>query len=65
MPCYFCQKNAKEIDFKKSKILESFTSAAGKIKPRRKTGLCAYHQRRLAQAIKRARYLALLPYIKK
>jgi len=65
MSCYFCQKNTKEIDFRKSKVLEKFTSAAGKIKRRKKTGLCAYHQRRLARAIKRARYLALLAYVKK
>jgi len=64
MHCYFCQKNIKEIDFKDSSTLERFTSAAGKIKPRKKTGLCSQHQRKLAQAIKRARYLALLPYIK-
>jgi small subunit ribosomal protein S18 len=64
MHCYFCQKNIKEIDFKETAILEKFTSAAGKIKARKKTGLCSQHQRKLARAIKRARYLALLPYVK-
>lgn len=64
MSCCFCQKNTKEIDFRETKTLEKFTSAAGKIKARKKTGLCSYHQRRLSQAVKRARYLALLPYVK-
>lgn len=63
MPCYFCQKNSREIDFKETVILKRFISALGKIKSRKKTGLCAFHQKKLAQAIKRARYLALLPYI--
>jgi small subunit ribosomal protein S18 len=65
MHCYFCQKNIKEIDFKNARTLENFISAAGKIKSRKKTGLCSRHQRRLSQSIKRARFLALLPYIKK
>jgi len=64
MQCYFCQRNIKEIDFKEVKTLENFISAQGKIKPRKKTGLCAYHQRRVAKAIKRARILALLPFVK-
>ncbi|MBZ9572829.1 30S ribosomal protein S18 [Patescibacteria group bacterium] len=64
MHCYFCQRNIKEINFRDTKALESFMSALGKIRPRKKTGLCAFHQRRLAQAIKRARFLALLPYTK-
>lgn len=65
MHCYFCQKNIKDIDFKNVKILEGFMSAGGKIKAREKTKLCSFHQRKTAQAIKRARFLALLPYIKK
>jgi len=64
MHCYFCQRNIKEINFRDTKALENFTSALGKIRPRKKTGLCAYHQRRLGEAIKRARFLALLPYTK-
>lgn len=62
--CYFCQKNIKEIDFKDTKALSRFISAAGKIKVRKKTHLCARHQKRLAQAIKRARFMALMPYVK-
>ncbi|PIZ00726.1 30S ribosomal protein S18 [bacterium (Candidatus Gribaldobacteria) CG_4_10_14_0_8_um_filter_33_9] len=64
MHCYFCQKNIKDIDFKNTKVLEGFVSAAGKIKARKKTNLCSFHQRKTAQAIKRARFLALLPYVK-
>ena len=60
MECYFCQRNIKDIDFKETHILRRFISASGKIKPKKKTGTCSAHQRRLARAIKRARYLALL-----
>ena len=63
--CYFCQQsNRQEIDFKNTQILGKFLSASAKIKPRKKTGLCARHQKKLAQAVKRARHLALLPYTK-
>jgi len=64
MHCYFCQRNIKEIDFKDTRALRQFISASGKIKTRKKTGLCSFHQRRLSQAIKRARFLALLPYVR-
>jgi len=64
MQCFFCQRDIKEIDFKDTKTLENFISLSGKIKPRKKTGLCSFHQRRLAQAIKRARFLGLLPFVK-
>lgn len=50
------------IDYKNAEMLKRYTSDQGKIKPRHRTRLCARHQRRLAQAIKRARHLALLPY---
>jgi small subunit ribosomal protein S18 len=63
MPCYFCQKNIKEVDYKNTKLLSNFISALYKIKPRKKTGLCAYHQRKVAKAIKKARELGLLPYL--
>jgi len=63
--CYFCQRNIREIDFKNRKILEGFISASAKIKPRRRTKLCSKHQRQLARAIKRARFLGLLPYTPK
>ena len=60
MDCYFCQKNIKEIDFKNTEVLKNFISGLGKIRPRRKTGLCAKHQRYFAKAVKRARHLGLL-----
>ncbi len=62
MPCYFCQHNIKEIDFKETEVLKRFISGLAKIRPKKKTGVCATHQRKLARAIKRARYLGLLPY---
>ncbi|MGD2294243.1 MAG: 30S ribosomal protein S18 [Candidatus Aminicenantes bacterium] len=61
--CRFCERNIRDIDYKKVDILKRYTPERGKISPRRVTGTCAYHQRKLAVAIKRARLLALLPYI--
>jgi small subunit ribosomal protein S18 len=61
--CWFCEKNIKDIDYKKVDILQRYIPERGKISPRRVTGTCAYHQRRLTRAIKRARTLALLPYV--
>jgi len=52
------------VDYKDEKLLSRFISERGKILPRRFTGVSARHQRQLATAIRRARYLALLPYIK-
>jgi small subunit ribosomal protein S18 len=51
-----------EIDYKDVSRLRRYTSDRGKIEPRRKTGTCAKHQRRLSTALKRARILALIPY---
>jgi len=65
MDCYFCQRNIKEIDFKNTDLLKRFISGLGKIRPRRKTGLCAGHQRKLTRAIKRARHIGLLSATKK
>lgn len=61
--CRFCERNIRDIDYKKIDILRRYSSERGKITPRRVTGTCAYHQRKLGVAIKRARLLALLPYI--
>jgi small subunit ribosomal protein S18 len=52
------------VDYKDDKLLSRFLTERGKILPRRLTGVSARHQRQLATAIRRARYLALLPYIK-
>ena len=60
--CKFCIKKA-VIDYKDANALRRFTSERGKIMPRRVTGTCSKHQRQLATAIKRARSLALLPYV--
>lgn len=60
--CAFCVDKVDVIDYKRPEVLHHFLTDRGKIKPRRRTGTCAKHQRRLAVAIKRARHLALLPY---
>ncbi len=60
--CYFCQHEVERIDFKNTEVLQKFTDKTHKIKPRKRTGLCASHQRELARAIKRARQMALIPY---
>jgi len=61
--CAFCSDHIKVIDYKEPAKLRRFISDRGKIEPRRTTGTCARHQRALAQAIKRARFLALIPYV--
>ena len=63
--CPFSRKDAPKIDFKDVKLLKRFVSERGKIVPSRITAVSAKKQRALAQAIKRARYLALLPYVLK
>jgi len=60
--CFFCTSNNKVIDYKNAEILAKFLSAQKKIVPRRRSRLCASHQRKLAMAIKRARFLGLVPY---
>lgn len=61
--CAFCAEKATGIDYKDVAKLSKFVSDTGKIAPRRATGVCAKHQRELAVAIKRARVMALLPYV--
>lgn len=60
--CHFCIDHVDYIDYKDVAKLRKFVSERGKILPRRVTGTCAAHQRALTTAIKRARYVALLPY---
>jgi small subunit ribosomal protein S18 len=60
--CIFCVEKIDLIDYKATGRLRSFISERGKIDPRRKTGCCAGHQRKVTTAIKRARKMALLPY---
>lgn len=62
--CHFCNKNIKYIDFKDIQILQRFISSYSKIVPRKRSGVCSRHQRKLSQAIKRARFMGLLPYTK-
>lgn len=61
--CYFTKNKITEIDYKDVELLQKFISEKGKILPRRVTGTCAKYQRPLAIAIKRARHMALLPYV--
>ena len=60
--CAFCADKSRRIDYKNPEPLRRFLTGQGKIRPRRQTGVCAKHQRRLAREIKRARHLALLPF---
>ena len=60
--CAFCIEKIEDIDYKEVARLRRYVSERGKILPRRVTGTCARHQRRLTVALKRARHIALLPY---
>jgi small subunit ribosomal protein S18 len=61
--CQFCADQVRVADYKDIKRLQRFISERGKILPRRRTGVCARHQRGLTTAIKRARHMALLPFV--
>jgi small subunit ribosomal protein S18 len=61
--CRFCADSSLAIDYKEPKTLRMFTTERGKIIPRRISGTCATHQRKLTASIKRARTIALLPYV--
>ena len=61
--CQFCVEKVQHNDYKDVTRLRRFTSERGKILPRRMTGTCAKHQRQLSTAIKRARIIALMPYV--
>ncbi|MGC9599035.1 MAG: 30S ribosomal protein S18 [Minisyncoccia bacterium] len=63
--CFFCSQNLKNVDYKEVDLLRRFVSSQAKIIDPRHTGVCAKHQRKLAQAIKRARYMGLLAYVAK
>lgn len=60
--CAFCVDKVAAINYKEPAKLRRYLSDRGRIEPRRKTGTCARHQRRLSVALKRARHLALMPY---
>ena len=61
--CYFSQHNIRHIDYKDTDILKRFLNPHGRILSRKRTGISAKYQRQLANAVKRARFMALLPYI--
>ena len=61
--CRFCARQVKSIDYKESSLLRNYMSEGGKILPSIFTGNCSKHQRQLTLAIKRARHLALVPYL--
>ncbi len=61
--CRFCEAKEEYIDYKDERKLAKFITEQGKIIPRRITGTCAKHQRQLTTAIKRARHIALLPFV--
>ena len=60
--CKFCVEKIDDINYKEVRLLQQFVAERGKIVPRRLTGVCTPHQRRLTAAIKRARNIALLPF---
>lgn len=61
--CFFCTHAIEDIDYKDIRLLQRFISAYGKIVPRRRSGTCMRHQRKISQSIKRARIMALLPFV--
>ena len=61
--CAFCVEKADRLDYKQYEVLERYLTEHGRMRPRRQTGTCAKHQRRLARAVKQARHLALLPFV--
>lgn len=62
--CELCEQNIEYVDYKDVEFISKYLSGIGQIKSAAQTSLCAKHQRKVAQAIKRARYVALIPYTK-
>lgn len=62
--CDLCDDDVEQVDYKDPDLLDRYLTDRGKILPRRATGACTRHQRQVAEAVKRARFLALIPYIK-
>lgn len=63
LKCPICESGTKEVTYKDVYLLKKFTSVRGKIISPEKSGVCAKHQRQLTRSIKRARYVALLPFV--
>lgn len=64
-PCHFCSNNIEDVDYKDVQTLRRFVSSHMKIAPRRRSGLCAMHQRKTARAIKQARISGLMAFVPK
>ncbi|WP_029513497.1 30S ribosomal protein S18 [Mycoplasmopsis primatum] len=62
--CSLCDSNIEYVDYKNIDFINKFLSGTGQIKPHSATGSCARHQRKIANAVKRARFMALIPYTK-
>ncbi|MFV8414271.1 MULTISPECIES: 30S ribosomal protein S18 [Mycoplasma] len=60
--CEFCDNHMEYVDYKNVELLNKFVTATGQIKAKSSTGTCAKHQRKVANAVKRARFIALMPY---
>jgi small subunit ribosomal protein S18 len=63
--CFFCSQNLQNVDYKETDLLKRFVSSQAKIIDPRHTHICAKHQRKIATAVKRARFMGLLPYVRK
>lgn len=61
--CSFCVNNVKEVDYKDTDVLKRYISSYGKIVPTRRSGVCSKHQKKLSNAIKKARIMGLLPFL--
>ena len=61
--CFFSQNNIKQVDYKDTELLKKFLNPHARVNGKKKTGVCANSQRQLSQAIKRARFMALLPFV--
>ncbi|KKW36530.1 30S ribosomal protein S18 [Candidatus Uhrbacteria bacterium RIFCSPHIGHO2_02_FULL_54_11] len=62
-PCLFCVNNTDHVDYKNTKLLQRYISSYGKIVARKRSSVCSFHQRKLSGAIKKARLMALLPFV--
>jgi small subunit ribosomal protein S18 len=63
--CFFCVNKGAVIDYKNTDLLRRYVSSFGKIVPSKRSGVCSEHQRKISQEIKRARIMALLPFVHK
>jgi len=63
--CYFCENGLNEVEWKDAQLLRKFLSSYAKILPKRRTKVCSKHQRKIETAVKRARIMAILPFVNK